>query len=231
MAGWAAALAVFLTACVLAGTYDKFPGDLWLAQRIQTIDSEQIARLLNWAEDSADLVIVVVVCAVTAGALVLVRDALGALIFSVAVPGRVLTTWFLKELIERPRPSAEFLDFTSQPSTFSFPSGHAGGAFVVYGLIVYFAAIHIQHALARSVIQALCLLIIVGAGLERVYVGHHWPSDVLGGYWHGALIVSAAIAIHQLAPRVWFEVTSGRSLRLHVRRQSPEETLGRPRET
>ena len=65
----------------------------------------------------------------------------GALILLIAVPGRVLTTWIAKEAIERPRPSADLLDFTSQPSTFSFPSGHAAAAFVLYGLIFYFATL------------------------------------------------------------------------------------------
>jgi undecaprenyl-diphosphatase len=170
-------------------------------------------------------------CGVTACALLFARDGLGALILLIAVPGRVLTTWVAKELIERPRPSADLLDFTSQPSTFSFPSGHAAGAFVLYGLIFYLATLHVQNALVRSAIQAVCVVLIIGAGLERTYVGHHWPSDVLGGYWHGVLIVSAAIAIHQLGRRLRLEVTSGHPLRLHVRRHSPEQALGRPHET
>jgi membrane-associated phospholipid phosphatase len=228
---WVAALSVFLIACVLAGTHDTFPGDVSLAQRLQEVDSAAVARALNWAEDSADLVIVVLVCAVTIGLLLLVRDVIGAVTLLVAVPGRVLTTWIAKEMIERPRPSADLVDFTSQPSTFSFPSGHAAGAFVVYGLVFYFATLHVQNLVAKRAIQAVCLVIIIGAGLERIYVGHHWPSDVLGGYWHGALIVFAAIVVHQFLRRLRFEVTSGHPLRLHVRRHSPEQALGRPRET
>ena len=174
--------------------------------------------------------LVVLVCAVTlacccSSATAWVRHSI------IAVPFRVLTTWILKEVIERPRPSADLVEFTSQPSTFSFPSGHAAGAFVVYGLVFYFATLHVQNLVAKRVIQAICVVLIVGAGLERVYVGHHWPSDVLGGYWHGALIVAAAIAIHQMLRRIRLEVTSGHPLRLHVRRHSPEQALGRPHET
>ena len=228
---WAAAFAVFVLACILAGTHDTFPADVWLAHRIQEIDIRVIAHALDGAEDSADLPVVTLVCAVTACLLLFVHDGIGALILIIAVPGRVLTTWIAKEVIERPRPSADLVDFTSQPSTFSFPSGHAAGAFVLYGLIFYFATLHVQNPLARRAIQAICGVLIIGAGLERIYVGHHWPSDVLGGYWHGALIVSAAIAIHQLVRRVQFEVTSGYPLRLHVRRHSTDQALGHPRET
>jgi len=228
---WAAAFTVFVLACILAGTYDTFPADVWLAHRIQEIDIRVIAHALDGSEDSADLPVVALMCGVTACLLLFVRDAFGAVILLIAVPGRVLTTWIAKGVIERPRPSADLVDFTSQPSTFSFPSGHAAGAFVLYGLIFYFATLHVQNMLARRAIQAICVVLIIGAGLERIFVGHHWPSDIVGGYWHGALIVSAAIAIHQLAVHLSLRVTSGHPLRLHVRRHSPEQALGRPHET
>ena len=228
---WVFAFALFVFACILAGTYDTFPADVWLAHRVQDIDVRAVARALDWAEDSADLPVVALMCGVTACALLFVRDGLGALIILIAVPGRVLTTWIAKDLIERPRPSADLLDFTSQPSSFSFPSGHAAAAFVLYGLVFYFATLHVQNLPARRAVQAICVMLIIGAGLERIYVGHHWPSDIVGGYWHGALIVSAAIAIHQLAPRLSLQVTSGHPLRLHVRRHSPEQAHGRPHET
>ena len=228
---WAAAFAVFVIASILAGTHDTFPADVWLAHRIQEIDIRAVDRALDWAEDSADLPVVALMCGVTACALLFARDGVGALIILIAVPGRVLTTWIAKEVIERPRPSADLVDFSSQPSTFSFPSGHAAAAFVLYGLIFYFATLHVQNLQARRAIQAACVVLIIGAGMERVYVGHHWPSDILGGYWHGALIVAVAVALHQLAQRVGLEVTSGHPLRLHVRRHSPEQALGRPRET
>lgn len=228
---WAAAFAVFVVVSVLAGTHDTFPLDVWLAHRVQEIDSAAFAHALDWAEDSADLPVVALMCGVTACLLLFVRDGLGALIIAVAVPGRVLTTWLLKEAIERPRPSADLLEFTSQPSTFSFPSGHAAAAFVLYGLIFYFAVVHLRSAIVRLAVQAICVVLILGAGMERIYVGHHWPSDIVGGYWHGALIVSAAIAVHRLAPRLSLEVTSGHPLRLHVRRHSTDQALGHPRET
>ena len=130
------------------------------------------------------------------------RDLLGALVIVVAVPGRVLTTWILKELIERPRPSADLLDFTSQPPTFSFPAAtrrrhsYSTGSSSTLRLSTF-------GTRSRELLSRLaCVVLIIGAGVERIYVGHHWPSDILGGYWHGALIVAAAIAVHQLAPRV-----------------------------
>jgi membrane-associated phospholipid phosphatase len=223
MLAWALAAALFVAASILAGTHDTFPGDVWLAQRLQEIDSQAFARVLDWAEDSADLAIVVLVCGITATLLLRVGDRLAAVILIVAVLGRVLTTWILKEVIGRPRPSADLLDFTSQPSTLSFPSGHAAAAFVLYGLVFYFASIYIRDATVRAAIQVACVGLIIAIGLERIYVGHHWPSDVFGGYFHGALIVSAAIAVHQFGRRTRSEVTSALPRRFHVRRPHSEQ--------
>ena len=198
---WAAAVIAFGVVCVFAAANDTFPNDVWLAHQIQDIDSAAFERTLDWVEDFVDYPLIVLVGAVAAALLVLARDWAGAIIIALAIPGRAVTTGGLKELIERPRPSAELIEFDSQPGTFSFPSGHAGAAFVLYGMIIYFAAVHIRDLRVRLPIQAVCVAIIVLAGVERVYVGHHWPSDVLGGYCVGALLLGVFIGVHQLTLR------------------------------
>jgi undecaprenyl-diphosphatase len=198
---WAAAAVAFAVISVFAAANDTFPNDVWLARQIQDIDSAAVDRTLDWAEDVVDYPLIVLVGAGAALLLVLARDRAGAIIIALAIPGRAVTTAALKELIERPRPSAELLDFESQPSSFSFPSGHAGAALVLYGMIIYFAVLHIPDPRVRLPLQAACVAIIVLAGYERVYVGHHWPSDVLGGYYVGALLLAVCIGVHQLTMR------------------------------
>jgi membrane-associated phospholipid phosphatase len=196
---WLVALVIFALTSVLAAANEKFPGDVWLAQRIQDIDGKSFPRALDWAEDASDMPVVAVICVITVSLLLLARDPVFALILPIVVSGRILITGALKELIGRPRPSAEFVEFRDQPSTFAFPSGHATAAFVLYGLIFYFASLRIRDRRIRLPVQVACVVIIVLTGLERVYVGHHWPSDILGGYLLGALILAACIALHQLA--------------------------------
>jgi undecaprenyl-diphosphatase len=227
---WLAAFAGFLVMAVFAASNDTFPNDVWLAHRVQDIDSSLVASLLDWAEDLGDLPLLAVVCLAGALALLLAGDGFGALLLVLTAAGRALNNWAIKVIVERPRPSAELVDFNDQPSSFSFPSGHAESAIVLYGLLFYFATVHVRNSFARRALQVACVCIIAGNGVERVFAGHHWPSDVLGGYYLGALIVSAAIAVHQLAPRLRLEVTSGRPLRFHVRRQSREPGLVQPRE-
>jgi len=194
----AIALAGFILMAVLAAVHDTFPADVWLSHRIQDVDIATFDRGLDWAEDAADFPAVVVVCAAIAALLLLRGDGVGALIVVATTAGRPLSTWAAKELIERPRPAADLVEFDDQPSSFSFPSGHAEAAFLLYGLIFYFAALHIRDVWLRTGVQGACVFVIMGAGLERVYAGHHWPSDVIGGYYLGALILSGIIAVHRL---------------------------------
>jgi len=106
----------------------------------------------------------------------------------------------LKELVQRPRPSPELVQVGGQPPpSFSFPSGHADGAVVLYGLLFYFVTVYVPVPWLRLPLQALCLWVVLFTGMERVYVGHHWPSDVVGGYWQGALVLAGLIALHRLA--------------------------------
>lgn len=222
MAAWVAALAGFVLISAFAAANDTFPNDVWLARRIQDIDSGAFDRILDWVEDMVDYPLIVLVCAAVAALLVLARDSAGAIIIALAIPARAVTTAALKELIERPRPSAELLEFDSQPSTFSFPSGHAGAAFALYGLIIYFAALHIRDLRVRLPVQAVCVAIIVLAGCERVYVGHHWPSDVLGGYYVAALILGLFIGVHQLVLRRSSNLQSHRSFSRGTTAPDPE---------
>ena len=78
-----------------------------------------------------------------------------------------------------------------------FAIGHATTVIVLFGLIFYFSGVYIRHLVIRRAVQAASVWMIVVVGVERVYAGQHWPSDVLGGFWFGGLIVAAAILLHR----------------------------------
>jgi undecaprenyl-diphosphatase len=123
-----------------------------------------------------------------------------ALLIGAALLGR-LANGLLKEIVGRPRPSLSLVEADGQPSSLSFPSGHAEGTMLLWGLLFYFATVYVKDARLRLPAQALSVWVIVGTGLERIYVGHHWPSDVLGGFWAGALILGVLIAVERVVRR------------------------------
>lgn len=89
-----------------------------------------------------------------------------------------------KYIFARPRPDA-FLALASE-STASFPSGHAVMAVVVYGFITFGLLGYVQRWRSKIVISLFSSSLIGLIGFSRIYLGVHWPSDVLGGYLFGA---------------------------------------------
>lgn len=102
----------------------------------------------------------------------------------VAVVGGVLFSSLLKLGFARPRP--DLVPHSVAVFTNSFPSGHAMMSAVVY-LTLGFLVARTQHAVALKVyLLSLALFLTLLVGLSRVYLGVHWPSDVLAGWAVGA---------------------------------------------
>ena len=102
-----------------------------------------------------------------------------------------------KKLIGRNRP--DYADavppYENSPS---FPSGHALNTTVVIGLVVYLACLQVKHTLARVGMIAAGAVFIGAMGMSRVYLGHHWMTDVIVGWALGLAWVGIVILAHRL---------------------------------
>jgi undecaprenyl-diphosphatase len=99
---------------------------------------------------------------------------------------RELVEW-LKELTARPRPMFGAIN----PLSLAYPSGHAANSMTAFLAVAMLA---VPAAYRRPVvIAALTLSFLVG--LSRIYLGVHWPSDVIGGWALGLMAVGLAITI------------------------------------
>lgn len=104
----------------------------------------------------------------------------------------------LKALVDRPRPV--WPDPVDSAHYAAFPSGHAMTATVVCGLLLWLLHHHGAGRVVWRTAVALAVISVVGVGLTRVWLGVHWPSDVLGGWVLGALVVTAAVGVYE---RLW----------------------------
>ncbi|MET1063783.1 MAG: phosphatase PAP2 family protein [Arthrobacter sp.] len=102
-----------------------------------------------------------------------------------------------KKLFGRTRPDhADAVPpYESSPS---FPSGHTLNTTVVIGLVVYLTCLQIEHTLARVGVIAAGAIFIFAMGMSRVYLGHHWMTDVMMGWVLGLAWVGIVILAHRL---------------------------------
>lgn len=94
---------------------------------------------------------------------------------------------------ERPRLFAKI----ALPTDYSFPSGHAMSAMGVYGVVI--ALLVVLYPRLRRALIASGIVLIAAIGCSRVYLGVHWPSDVLGGFLGG--LPPLLVSIHLLHRR------------------------------
>ncbi|GAA2364243.1 phosphatase PAP2 family protein [Streptomyces cuspidosporus] len=78
----------------------------------------------------------------------------------------------------------------------AFPSGHALTATVAFGLLLWVMARRGARAVWLRVVGLLAVVSVAGVGFTRVYLGVHWPTDVLAGWLLGAALVCAAMAAY-----------------------------------
>ncbi len=95
----------------------------------------------------------------------------------------------LKRYFERPRPTL-FAEIPL-PESFSFPSGHAMSAMAVLGGLA--AVLVMRKRAYRTLIVAVTAVLVFVVGLSRVYLGVHWPFDVLAGFAAGVPLLVATV--------------------------------------
>ena len=100
-------------------------------------------------------------------------------IFGINIILNVLSNQMLKNIIQRPRP--DHIKLIVQ-SGYSFPSGHAMISIALYGFIIYLIAKKPYNKYIKIISISLLILLILGIGCSRIYVGVHYPSDVISGY-------------------------------------------------
>ena len=112
---------------------------------------------------------------------------------SLACLGGVAVYKPLKHFVLRQRPDTS-LHLVTQGG-YSFPSGHSVTSVIFYGLLLYLIQKNCKNETLRNVLSAVCGFLIVVIGPSRIYVGVHWPTDVLAGWCIGGAILILAITL------------------------------------
>jgi membrane-associated phospholipid phosphatase len=175
----------------------------WIARRT----SPALDTLFQTATRLADYWVAMSIVAVTAIVLITRRHRGAAAALVTSSLGAAAVTEVLKELIGRQRPPID--GRLVHASGLAFPSGHSSQSIACYGGLALVAILITKRTGPRlaAIIAATTIAVLVGA--SRVYLGVHWPSDVLAGWIVGitwlALVTTATWLLRRLdRPRGWW---------------------------
>lgn len=190
MAGW-------IYEAVLAGTgvarFDQPVLDAMIALRTDQLNAAIAAFSHSGGTFWMTIItgtIVVVMCLVW-------RRRTPLVLMVIAVGGSLAMTVVGKRLSDRARPPLE-LSIPPPETSASFPSGHSLNSVAIAGMIAYLLFSRLTTRVARVVTVTVAVLYSAAMGLSRVYLGHHWLTDVLAAWCIGLAWLAVVITCHRL---------------------------------
>lgn len=99
----------------------------------------------------------------------------------------------IKNIVQRPRPD-DILHLVREGG-FSFSSGHSITSMFVYGILIYLIRANVQNRTLANILTALLCIPLIGVGISRIYLGVHYPTDVLAGWCLGITVIVLMIEI------------------------------------
>lgn len=187
-----AALALTLAVFYLARAFSTFPGDQGALEGVRGIQTGWLDALALALRGLGGWMGAAVLFLGSTVWLILRHRRVDALIVLVSVVP-TLAGFILKEAVGRARP--DFFLIGPEPGSYSFPSGHSVFAVIFGGLVIQMLEKSILPAKIRRSIQVGVGLLILAVGASRVYLGVHWPSDILGGYLFGAIALVGLVLL------------------------------------
>jgi undecaprenyl-diphosphatase len=196
---------VFLLVWAFGAIADEIPENAWMVR----LDEQALLWLQTHGGETGESFFLAIswlgaqVLAVVAVTVTLYfafrRDWVRAIAVAASTGGGALLNFVLKTLFHRGRP--EFATEFITHQTWSFPSGHAMESLVGYGFLAYLLLERTQSVAKRRAIVVCTVVLVALIGFSRLYLGVHYPSDVIGGYIAGAiwLIVCITGYRHALA--------------------------------
>lgn len=170
---------------------DDFAFDRWLIRGLRSAADPSVPGGPAWLQEAmldvtalGGVSVLTLLTAIVAGYLVAARKTATALFLVAAIAGGAIAGSLLKMGFARPRP--DLVAHLVNVDTTSFPSGHAMNSAVVYLTLGALLARSQKDRAVRAYLLVGAILLTLIIGFSRVYVGVHWPSDVVAGWSVGA---------------------------------------------
>lgn len=176
---------------------DTLAFDIGIRAAVHTLASPRLTQLFILTSNLGGPMVLAPLSAALAATFAWRRWWRGAILLVVAVSGAGVLDAALKSAFKRPRPTP-FFEY-ALPSSYSFPSGHALLAFCFFTATAALLAPRLPSPALRWLVWVVATLAIAAVGFSRVYLGVHYPSDVVAGYTAGLLWSSVIVAGDRMA--------------------------------
>lgn len=185
---WPSVVAAIASVVFLAVASQLEPGpigvDAPILQAVESARQPRITRTMVFITNLGGSAGTATITLLAVTVLLFARHARLAAFVVVANLGSLFLVRTLKATFSRPRPTPDVVMSLSDPQSLSFPSGHALSAMVLYVSIVL-AATEIGNQRVVRITTFLAIIAIPSIGFSRVYLGVHFPTDVLAGWTIG----------------------------------------------
>src|SRR5438270_5080403 len=186
-----------------------FPGDKLITHRLQ---KQQNRWFHNFMLSISEFGFPKMFTPITVGIAAIfwaLRFRLESIFILLTSTSRILN-WIVKRLIKRPRPTKELVTVVRVINEPSFPSGHVMHYTNFYGLLIYLLTTNWRSGRLRNILITICTALIALIGASRVYLGAHWPSDVMAGYLYGGLWFGGLMTVY-LRIKAWIHPPKGKT--------------------
>jgi len=198
---YVSAVVLFGVLGYLAHQFAYFPGDVAISQWLQQSIPSGLELVMQAISFVSSISAAAVIVAAVAASLWLSGRRRESIFVAGLTSAAALLNWMLKLVISRPRPGSNIIQSIVPGTGFSFPSGHVTYAFVFYGFLFYLAPRLASLPAGYVALRAGLALLILLTFVSRLYLGAHWPSDVLGSLVLGSLLVALAVAWYNRSRR------------------------------
>jgi undecaprenyl-diphosphatase len=154
--------------------------DAWVRGGIHQYASPALTSFLRVVTVLGAPSVLLTLSILSAAGFLFARKDRGLFLLVITMIGAKVLEVVLKLSFHRTRP-VPFFD-ALPPSSYSFPSGHAIGSFCFYSMVAAIISARTRSRIVRIAVWALADLLITLIGISRIYLGVHYPSDVLAGY-------------------------------------------------
>nr|WP_269054464.1 phosphatase PAP2 family protein [Paenibacillus tundrae] len=162
---------------------------------IQGMESPGMTRcmqLFTWIGSEVPVVVITILAMLVL--YIYLRHKRELLFLACVIAGSTLLNALIKLVFQRARPT---INRIIEVSGYSFPSGHSMAAFSLYGGLAFLIWKHVPTATGRVLMIIVSAIFILTIGMSRIYLGVHYPSDVVGGYFLSGCWLAVCIWFYQ----------------------------------